>query len=347
VTLYNEIDPFAAAWLRELIAAGHIAPGTVDETPIQELSADALRAARRVHFFAGIGGWDYALRLAGWPDDLPVWTGSCPCQPFSAAGKGLGADDPRHLWPAMFRLIRECRPSAIFGEQVASAVRHGWLDGVFADLEGEGYACGAHVLGAHSAGAPHIRQRLFWVAYADPGGSHGGGPCLRRGDEPAHGRHNGGLADAPRRGLGIDGSAPREPGHAHQRSEARGVGHSIDQGPQGHGRPVGESLPQGRRGEERHAPAPGVECGAWGRFDILPCFDGKARRVESGVEPLVAGLPRGVVRDCDPGAPINANATAEARVMRLRGYGNSIVPQVAASFIAAAMQAIATPEPTP
>ncbi|MEN6507137.1 MAG: DNA cytosine methyltransferase [Planctomycetaceae bacterium] len=118
----------------------------------------------RCHFFAGIAGWDLALQLARWPENRPVWTGSCPCQPFSAAGKRQGQADSRHLWPEFARLIGECRPPTVIGEQVASAIGHGWLDGVFADLEREGYACGAVVLGAHSIGAPHIRQRLYWVA---------------------------------------------------------------------------------------------------------------------------------------------------------------------------------------
>ena len=161
---YNEIDPYAAQWLRNLISAGHIAPGDVDERSIVDVRADDLKPYTQCHFFAGIGGWSLALRLAGWPDDRPIWTGSCPCQPFSAAGKGKAADDERHLWPRWFPLIAERRPAIVFGEQVEAAVGWGWLDLVFADLESEGYACGAAVLPACSVGAPHIRQRLWWVA---------------------------------------------------------------------------------------------------------------------------------------------------------------------------------------
>lgn len=122
---YNENDPFAAQWLRNLIAAGHIAPGVVDERSIEDVTPDDLRGFTQCHFFAGIGVWSLALRRAGWPDDKPVWTGSCPCQPFSAAGKGKGIKDSRHLWPVWFRLIKQCRPPVIFGEQVASKLACG------------------------------------------------------------------------------------------------------------------------------------------------------------------------------------------------------------------------------
>jgi site-specific DNA-cytosine methylase len=155
---YNEIDPYAAQWLRNLIDAGHIARGDVDERSIVDVRAADLAGYTQAHFFAGIGGWSIALRLAGWPDDRPVWTGSCPCQPFSAAGKGEAADDERHLWPAWLPLIAERRPAIVFGEQVEAAIGWGWLDAVFADLEAEGYACGAAVLPACGVGAPHIRQ---------------------------------------------------------------------------------------------------------------------------------------------------------------------------------------------
>lgn len=163
---YNENDEHAAAWLRELISRKLIMAGEVDTRSITDVQPADLRPFVRCHFFAGIGGWDLALRLAGWPDDRPVWTGSCPCQPFANIGLQLGFLDERHLWPAFFGLIRERRPERVFGEQVADAIGKGWLDGVSADLEGENYACGATVLGAHSVGAPHIRQRLYWVGHS-------------------------------------------------------------------------------------------------------------------------------------------------------------------------------------
>lgn len=169
---YNEHDKFAAAWLRELIKENLIAPGDVDERSIKEVQPEDLRGYTQCHFFGGIGGWSLALRLAGWSDDTPVWTGSCPCQPFSCIGKGAGVNDERHLWPEMYRLMQECRPAIAFGEQVPDAVRHGWLDGVFDDLEGIGYACGACDLPACSVGSPMPRQRIWWVADSNFADAH-------------------------------------------------------------------------------------------------------------------------------------------------------------------------------
>lgn len=161
---YNEIEPSAVAWLRELIKRGLIADGIVDDRSIEDVHPDDLKGFTQCHWFGGIGGWSLALRMAGWADDRPVWTGSCPCQPFSDAGKGKGLSDERHLWPAFYRLIKECAPDVVFGEQVASKDALGWLDVVRADLEGSDYAVGAIDTCAASVGAFHIRQRLYWVA---------------------------------------------------------------------------------------------------------------------------------------------------------------------------------------
>lgn len=162
---YNEIEPKAAAALRALIEDGLIAPGDIDTRPIQEVQPDDLKGYTQCHFFAGIGLWSVALRWAGWCDDRPVWTGSCPCQPFSVAGKRTGKKDDRHLWPEWHRLIREHRPPILFGEQVSSAIAHGWLDELADDLEGQGYAIGSAEIPACSAGAFHKRERLWFVAH--------------------------------------------------------------------------------------------------------------------------------------------------------------------------------------
>lgn len=166
VALYNEIDPFCCEWLSALSDAGHIAPGDVVEKSVAELTKADLAGYNQVHLFAGTGLWSHALKLAGVPDEDCVWTGSCPCQPFSSAGEQKGFGDERHLWPDFARLIDECLPPIIFGEQVASKLGREWLAHVRADLEGMGYAVGAADLCAASVGAPHIRQRLFWFAYS-------------------------------------------------------------------------------------------------------------------------------------------------------------------------------------
>jgi len=186
---YNEIDPYAAAWLRNLIRDGHIADGVVDERSISDVKPEELFQFTQCHFFAGIGVWSHALRAAGWEDDRPVWTGSCPCQPFSGAGTRKGMADERHLWPHWFHLIEECRPPTVFGEQVASKDGLGWIDLVQADMEGSDYAIGAFDLCSAGFGAPHIRQRLWFVADTDNPRSQGwisGRSDTQRQDQHGH-----------------------------------------------------------------------------------------------------------------------------------------------------------------
>ncbi len=161
---YNEIEPYPAEWLRNLIKKGLIADGEVDTRSIVDVSPDDLRGFTQCHFFAGIGGWSRALRLAGWPDERPVWTGSCPCQPFSEAGERKGFDDERHLWPPLGRLIKSRRPSIFFGEQVPEAIKLGWLDVVAVDLEEADYTVGAAVLSSCVVEARQERERLWYVA---------------------------------------------------------------------------------------------------------------------------------------------------------------------------------------
>jgi DNA (cytosine-5)-methyltransferase 1 len=165
----NDNDAGAAYWLSRL----PIRIDRIDSRSIAEVRGDDLRGFDQCHFFAGIAGWPLALQMAGWPDDASVWTGSCPCQPFSNAGRGRGTDDERHLWPEFRRLIDECRPSTVFGEQVASKSGREWFSSVRADLEALGYAVGGADLCAAGVGAPHIRQRLFWVAYRIDAGREG------------------------------------------------------------------------------------------------------------------------------------------------------------------------------
>ena len=159
---YNEIDPFAAQWLRELIKAGLIADGEVDERDIRDVQADDVRGFTQCHFFAGIGGWSLALRLAGWDDGRHVWTFSCPCQRFSSATRGRAVADD--LWPEQRRLIDTSRPRVFFGEQVPARE---WCDGLCSDVDALGYEVGAAVLPAVVVGADHARPRLYFVGYSN------------------------------------------------------------------------------------------------------------------------------------------------------------------------------------
>jgi len=296
---YNEFDPKAVAWLRELIKQGLIAKGDVDERSIADVTAADVVGYTQCHFFAGIGGWSLALRLAGWPDNRPVWTGSCPCQPFSCAGKGLGTADARHLWPEFARLIGQCRPAIVFGEQVASKAGRAWFGGVRADLEGMGYGVGAADLCAACIGAPHIRQRLYWLAQSEPGLRHGPESSGEQGWNALDARTASlrqGVGETMRNGAGAG-------------SGGGGVAHALDRGPQGHaGNGVGSREPRRQQSEPARSPWTG---------GTVACRDGKSRRIpaEPAFFPLAHGVP--------------------ARVVRLRGYGNAIVPPLAAEFVKA------------
>jgi DNA (cytosine-5)-methyltransferase 1 len=252
---YNEIDPFPARWLRNLMDLDLIPEGHVDERSIKDLGLED--TAPISHFFAGIGGWPYALRLAGWPDDQPVWTGSCPCQPFSTAGRGEGFEDPRHLWPAWFHLIRKRQPPVIFGEQVANPLGLAWLDLVSSDLEGAGYTFGAADLCAASIGAPHIRQRFFFVAIAD---------------------------EQRREGISLQ---LRSRGSRSAVAEARRSRETIRAGNTSRTRREGRSLPARGRDSERSP---------WSPSGAVWCRDGKWRHVEPGAFPLAHGISSRVGR---------------------------------------------------
>lgn len=156
--------------------------------------------------FSGIGGFDLAAQWAGWENvfaceidpfcqkvlkyhfpnstlyenirttDFTIWrrridvlSGGFPCQPFSTAGKRKGTEDDRYLWPEMLRAIREISPRWVVGENVLGIVN--WNGGmvfeqVCADLEAEGYEVQPYVLPACSVGAPHQRQRTWFVAHS-------------------------------------------------------------------------------------------------------------------------------------------------------------------------------------
>jgi len=178
---YNEIDPFAAQWLRELIKAGLIADGEVDERDIRDVTAADVRGFIQCHFFAGICGWSYALRLAGWPDDRPVWTFSCPCQRLSSATRGRAVADD--LWPEQRRLIDTGRPRVFFGEQVPARE---WFDWLCSDVGALGYEIGAAVLPAVGVGHDHARPRVYFVGHSNRDSQSGLSVDAKVGGMPRH-----------------------------------------------------------------------------------------------------------------------------------------------------------------
>lgn len=333
---YNEIEPYAADWLENLIDEGLIAHGDVDRRSIREVQPEDLRGYTQCHFFAGIGGWSYAARIAGWADDRPLWTGSCPCQPFSVAGKGKGEADDRHLWPDFYRLIDAARPACVFGEQVASKDGLAWFDGVRVDLESSGYAARGFVIPACAVDAPHRRERLWFVGHSDdakrraivPGRDFDDRQNPKREKGSSH-LENAGLVDCELANAARE--QEREPNNtngAFARARARdsfsrvGVRHGETN------RTLGNVFGAGLEGPPKHeldaserAPAPrhGKPPSHWGGADWIECADGKRRRLEPGIALLADGLPREVAG-------------------MLAGFGNAIVPQVAAEILAAYLE---------
>lgn len=324
---YNEIDPYAAQWLRNLIDAGHIAPGIVDTRSIEDVTPNDLKGFTQCHFFAGIGVWSYALRLVGWPDDKPIWTGSCPCQPFSPAGKATGFDDERHLWPAFHWLIAQCRPVVVAGEQSGSANANVWLDLVQTDMESLGYAFGAVAFPSASVGAPHIRDRAYWVA--DTNGERMETPW-KPGEagrlEFANGHSISWVADTnnaeqqPNLRSWSGCRSPEARGNFGRGCSAVGVADTSFKGRQGG--VSGREDPQ-REAVDGHAGCDGANCGTgpvngfWRSADWLYCRDGNWRPVKPGLKPLVDGVT--------------------GRVGKIRAYGNAINVEAATAFIKAYM----------
>ena len=315
---YSEFDPKAAAWLRELIKRGLIADGVVDERDLWDVAPADLRDFTQVHLCAGIGVWSYAARRAGVGDDRRVWTASFPCQPFSQAGKGKGFADERHLWPAGLHLIRECRPDLVFGEQVSSPDGLAWFDLVQADLEGEGYTVGAADTCSAGVGAPHIRQRLYWVADAQ----HAERRAKRKIDSDAYGHSAPATSSAGF--MANSASDRRGEERAHDsRQSGRDSAQGLAAGPVTGGSNAGlrrteRSVPDGSGAQGEHglrevALRPGPVNSQWRDADWLYSRDGFWRPVEPDTQPLVDG--------------------SSQRVGRLRGYGNAINAEAAKVFI--------------
>ncbi len=358
---YNEFDPKAAAWLRQLIKNGNIANGFVDERSIIEVTPEDLEGYTQCHFFAGIGVWSHSLRKAGWKDNQHVWTASLPCQPFSVAGNQKGKEDERHLLPHFIELVKQCKPDAIFGEQVESAIKHQWLDDLQTNMEAENYAVGHCVLGAHSVNAAHIRQRLYWVAAKSRMGNTEDGngrpksqltssTCRKTWDQLGRPEPDSRMADSlsSRSQRGISGweNTQREDLNGHIGCSSTDSNSRMGN-TEHDGQPSGEI--EGSNGasilssEERKNSTCEPERTSTPRvvssdsnIEWLYCRDNKYRPIKSGIKPLVDGFARGVVHISD--SIITPNDTSEARVQRLKGYGNAIVAGTAQIFIESYME---------
>jgi DNA (cytosine-5)-methyltransferase 1 len=314
--------------LRQLMKDGIIPMGDVDERSITEVKADEIRNYTQCHFFAGIGGWSIALRIAEWPEDRQVWTGSCPCQPFSSAGKQKGKQDERHLLPTWLGLIAECSPASVYGEQVSSAIAHGWLDDVYQGLEAQGYAVGSAVLPACSVGAPHKRDRLWFVGHSEHNGQFTT-PQLGSDEQTVSDNTQGqnssseperasGSCDVANTYINNEERRSRETSSEGQEVRLRNglditdagsfMANSIMPRPQGHRGLEQESIQEGREGTQRHS----WQGGVW-----IDCPDGKQRLIEPSICLLADGV--------------------QFRKPILHAFGNAIVPPLASEFIKASM----------
>lgn len=298
---YNEIDDYAATWIENLILDGLVPDGKVDRRSIVDICAADLVGFTQCHFFAGIAGWPLALQLAGWPADREIWTGSCPCQPFSQAGrKGDGLEDERHLWPYFFDLIRERRPPTVVGEQVASKDAEPWLDLVWSDLESVDFAFAALAFPSASVGAPHIRDRTYWMGHANDARLEG------------HSRRH--QAESGQRQATVRPTAPAS--ELVRLADSDRVRRQPESGKE-------LQADAQRHVKSRGAPGgdgPGPINGFWRDADWLAGRDGKWRPVEPGSFPLAARVP--------------------STMGRLRAYGNAINPEQGAEFLRAAMECL-------
>lgn len=281
--------------------------------------------------FSGIGGFDLAAEWMGWNNifhceiepfpqkilkhhfpnaitygdikqtdfsvhrgAIDILTGGFPCQPYSMAGKRLGKNDERHLFPDMLRAIDEIKPTWVVGENVRGLVS--WNDGVVfeetqADLEAQGYEVQSFILPAAGVNAPHKRDRLWIVAHAN----NQGGTSEPRGVSQTHG-------EIPQRNHDAQPSHTSNPDATDTTHDRRGGRRSQEREGQR------EWLLQG----ERQGRAMGSE--AQGRSRTWEYFP---------TQPPVCGGDDGIPRELD------AITFPKWRKESIKGYGNAIVPQIA------------------
>jgi len=328
--------------------------------------------------FAGIGGFELAAKWMGWKtlawcecnefgqkvlryhfpeaegfgditktdfkkyaNRIDVLTGGFPCQPYSTAGKRLGTEDDRHLWPEMLRAIREVQPCYVVGENVRGLTN--WkgglvFDQVQADLENEGYEVLPFLLPACAVNAPHRRDRIWFVAHASENGSHGS--KNRSGNTKGNynnqtGAHTveqlaGCSSQAARKtvtsptGIGERSGAESKGGNDRGWQFMAGSESGRNNNDNGEGRiitnPSGQRLPFTTRGEQRKVSSQAT---------------GTTRSKLGGAFTEVAGWEgfptQSPLRERNDGFPTElvGITISKHRNESLKGYGNAIVPQIA------------------
>ncbi|MCX7318394.1 MAG: DNA cytosine methyltransferase [Hyphomicrobiales bacterium] len=228
----------------------------VDRRDVRDVHPSDLVGYKQAHFFAGIGGWPFALRAVGWRDDRPVWTASLPCQPFTRAGKQLGFADERHLWPDFEKLVEARRPAVLLGEQSGDAAE--WIGVVRGRLDSLDYAVGTVPFTAACAGAEHGRPRYYFVADAD--------------DEQRRLEQR---------------QQERAPERARDEPDRRGQGVALGDAESNQDGGTGIAERSGREPDR----GPGT-----GRLEWVIDKRGKARRAPSGIRRLVDGVSGRVAR---------------------------------------------------
>jgi DNA (cytosine-5)-methyltransferase 1 len=303
---FSEIEPYACKLL------GQHWPGVRNFGDIRNVTREAVADAAQGGIRRGRASRETGQpalggeTVPGGPRDssgiIDLLTGGFPCQPFSVAGKQRGAADDRHLWPEMCRVIDECRPAWVLGENVPGIIGME-LDRVLSDLENLSYTCWPVVVPACAVDARHRRDRVWIVAYSERDGfascANAGITGEIPGAEPSGENHSANAPGASSSGALAKGKRPRLEKRGKQptreeRSPAQRSGEAV----------------ANRESELLYRSEPDGDAGGRGGF---------ANGCQWPVEPAVGRVAHGI----------------PARSHRLKGLGNAIVPQVAEVFLRA------------